>query len=134
MNIEQKTVKAELRPGTKDTLAIRFEIRGNARFLSHLETIRVFKRALVRAGVKVCYSEGFNPHPKLSLPFPRSVGLESDDELACVLVPTASAVDSARDRAEQIKNSLGKELPDGCELISVRIVRGRVSFFHPILR
>ena len=54
------------------------------RFLSHAETIRVFQRACVRAGVQIAYSQGFNPHQKMSLVPPRSVGVESNDDLLCL--------------------------------------------------
>ena len=63
------------------SVIVKFGIKGNLRFLSHAETIRLFERACVRAGIKLVYSQGFNPHPKLSLPLPRTVGVESDDDL-----------------------------------------------------
>ena len=44
----------------------------------------MFDRALVRAQIKLKYSEGFNPRPKLSLPLPRSVGVAAEDDLFCV--------------------------------------------------
>ena len=61
----------------------RYKIHGNARFLSHQETMRVIARAIIRSGIALIYSQGYNPHPKLSLPLPRNVGLASDDELFC---------------------------------------------------
>jgi len=61
--------------------AVWFRIGGLLRFLSHAETLRVCQRACARAGVPVKHTMGFNPHPRLSLPLPRSVGVESDDEL-----------------------------------------------------
>ena len=67
-------------------LAIRFKVEGTLRFLSHAETVRLLERACVRAGLRLRYSEGFNPHPKLSLPLPRPVGVESDEELLCLWV------------------------------------------------
>jgi radical SAM-linked protein len=94
---------------------IKFKIRGNLRFLSHAEMLKVFQRACVRAGIKLAYSEGFNPRPKLSLPLPRSVGIETDDDLLCVRVETsASSFDS-----KQFKDRLSSQLPEGCELLTV---------------
>ena len=60
---------------------IKFSVRGSLRFLSHAETLRVFQRACVRAGIEIQYTEGFNPRPKLSLGLPRTVGVESEDDL-----------------------------------------------------
>jgi radical SAM-linked protein len=42
--------------------------------------IRMFSRALARAELPIRYSEGFNPHPRISLPLPRPVGIASDAE------------------------------------------------------
>ena len=67
-------------------LVIKFKIGGNLRFLSHAQTLMVFRRACIRAGIKIQYSQGFNPRPRLSLPLPRPVGVASDDELLCLRV------------------------------------------------
>ena len=96
-------------------LAVKFRIRGVFRFLSHAETLRLFQRACLRAGIKISYSHGFNPRPKLSLPLPRSVGVESDDELLSIRLDIgASLVDT-----EALKSKLAEQLPEGMELISV---------------
>ena len=99
------------------------------RFLSHAETMRLFQRACVRAGVKVAYSQGYNPHQRMSLVLPRSVGVESDDELLCLwLAEGQTGID-----AEALKSALPSaeasarprhlaSLPnggDGIEIVSV---------------
>jgi radical SAM-linked protein len=53
---------------------------GRARFLSHLNTMRVFQQALTRAGLPLRYTEGFNPHIVLSIALPLGVGVESITE------------------------------------------------------
>ena len=109
-------------------LVIKFKVAGNLRFLSHAETLRVFQRACVRAGIRIQYSQGFNPRPKLSLPLPRSVGVESDDELLCLRV----AVDPDELRAtsynSRINDELSAQLPEGCELLSVSVSQAGRSF------
>lgn len=102
-------------------LSVRFKIGGSLRFLSHAEMLRVFQRACVRAGIRVRHSEGFNPRPKLSLPLPRPVGVESDDELLCLHV--IDEADEAR-----IHSDLAVQLPEGCELLSVNIATPGISF------
>lgn len=102
--------------------------------MSHAETVRMFQRASVRAGINLQYSQGFNPHPRLSLPLPRSVGLESDDEL----LTAAVKVDRNDDRkdsnlpeqidVEKIKNAISVQLPTGCEVLSVAVAEGGRSF------
>jgi radical SAM family uncharacterized protein/radical SAM-linked protein len=51
--------------------------QGDIRFLSHLEVIQVFFQAFRRAGVKMHYTQGFNPVPKASFSPALPVGTES---------------------------------------------------------
>lgn len=48
---------------------------GKASFHSHLETVRIFKRALRRSGLDVRFTSGFNPHIRFSTPNALPVGL-----------------------------------------------------------
>ncbi len=50
------------------------------RFCSHRDMIRLFSRAMARAGIPVRFSEGFNPHPKFSLMPPRPVGVATEED------------------------------------------------------
>ncbi len=56
---------------------VRFTKLGKVRFLSHRDIARVWERALRRAGVRVAYSEGFSPRPRLSFGLALSTGYES---------------------------------------------------------
>ena len=51
--------------------------------------MRFWERTLRRAGVPLAYSEGFSPHPRLSLAAPLAVGVTSDAELMDVYLSTA---------------------------------------------
>jgi len=102
---------------------VKFEIRGNLKFLSHAETVKVLQRACARAGVEVQYSDGFNPRPRLSLPLPRPVGVESDDELL-VLVAGSSDDRTPEELSERVRAGLRDELPHGCSVICVGAARG----------
>ena len=101
---------------------------GNLRFLSHAETLNFFQRACVRAGIRIQYSQGFNPRPKLSLPLPRSVGVESDDELLCLRVAVDPDELRVTSHESRIKDELSSQLPGGCELLSVSVARAGRSF------
>ena len=107
-------------------LVIKFRLRGTLRFLSHAETLRVFQRACVRAGINIQYSQGFNPRPRMSLPLPRPVGVESDDELLCLRI--LNSAKDASDLCNIIKDKLSAQLPEGCELISVNTAQAGRSF------
>ncbi len=58
----------------------RFTKTGEAAFLSHLEIMGVLKRALSRSRVKIRFSEGYHPQPKLALGQPTPTGVESLSE------------------------------------------------------
>ncbi|MDF2677100.1 MAG: hypothetical protein K0Q97_1417 [Bacillota bacterium] len=53
---------------------------GNLKYISHLDVLRFIQRAVKRANIPACYSEGFNPHMKTSFGFPLSLGNESIGE------------------------------------------------------
>ena len=112
---------------------VKFNVRGNIRFLSHAETVRVFQRAFVRAGIKMVYSQGFNPHPRLSLPLPRSVGVEADGDLLCLLVqcekPDYSELETSSPifDVEGFKAALAGQLPEGFKLVSVSVAKAKTS-------
>jgi radical SAM-linked protein len=56
---------------------VRFTKLGKVRFLSHRDIARVWERSLRRAGIRVAYSEGFSPRPRLSFGLALSTGYES---------------------------------------------------------
>ena len=64
-----------------DKLRLRFEKTGRAVYISHLDLMATMQRAFSRAGLELKYSEGFNPHPLISILLPLSVGTASVCEL-----------------------------------------------------
>ena len=58
-----------------------FEKTGNARYISHLDLMRVFQRAFKRAGLPLTHTRGFNPRASVSIALPLSLGVESRCEL-----------------------------------------------------
>ncbi len=110
---------------SNEAILIKFKVRGNLRFLSHAEMLRVFQRACIRAGMKFQYSQGFNPRPKMSLPLPKPVGIEVEDDLLCLRVNRDRAI---TDYQSQVAGRLSPQLPEGCELLSVSAAGAKVSF------
>lgn len=58
-----------------------FSKSGRACYISHLDLMRTFQRAFLRAEVPIKNTEGFNPHAFVSIALPLSVGYSSDCEL-----------------------------------------------------
>jgi len=67
-------------------LRIRFCRGEEIKFISHLDLMRLWQRALLRAGISLAYSEGFSPHPRISLAVPLAVGVTSEAELMDIFV------------------------------------------------
>lgn len=61
-------------------IRIKFAKRGSLKFVGHLDTMRYFQKLIRRAGIDIAYSEGFNPHQKLSFAQPLGVGMLSEGE------------------------------------------------------
>ncbi|MDR3206846.1 MAG: TIGR03936 family radical SAM-associated protein, partial [Oscillospiraceae bacterium] len=61
---------------------ISFAKTGRARYISHLDLMRTLQRSFARAGLPLGYTEGFNPHPYLSVARPLPVGVAGLGELA----------------------------------------------------
>src|SRR5438105_3409937 len=74
--------------------------------------MRFWERALRRAEVDVAYSEGFSPHPQISLAAPLPVGVTSRGELMDVFLATRST-------PEAFMRALAPQLPPGLTVDSV---------------
>jgi radical SAM-linked protein len=96
-------------------LAIQYAVEGDLRFISHHDSLRLFERALARAGISVRYSEGFNPKPRLRIALPRSVGVASKDELLLVELASEATPD-------EVLRSLKPEMPPSLELSTVELL------------
>ena len=75
----KKKVKTPLQVA-KAKVRMKYEKGWEVRFLSHLDLVRVFERALRRAELPISYSHGFHPHPKIAFGPPLSVGMTSRAE------------------------------------------------------
>lgn len=67
-------------------MRLRLSKEGDARFVGHLDMMRLLERALRRARLPVAYSKGFNPHPRISLASALPLGVSSRAEYADVIL------------------------------------------------
>jgi radical SAM-linked protein len=91
---------------------IGFSKLGKARYLSHLETVRLFSRAFRRAGLKMVYSKGYHPMPKISFYSALPVGMESLDESLEIRLHETQPLPMIRER-------LNHQLPSGIRITTV---------------
>ena len=95
-----------------DKLRLRFEKTGRAVYISHLDLMRTMQRAFQRAGYSLKYSEGFNPHPQLSILLPLGVGCASVCELMDFRLREETGLAALPGR-------LGAALPEGIRALEV---------------
>ena len=93
-----------------------FKKKGRMRFVSHLDMQRFLMRALNRTCLPIAFSQGFNPHPVMSLASALAMGYESDYEVFEIKIngnniPKETALKTMRDA-----------LPEEMEIIDVRYV------------
>lgn len=62
-------------------LRLLFIKEAQASYISHLDLMRTFQRVFPRAGLSLKHSNGFHPHPIISIVLPLPVGQESDCEI-----------------------------------------------------
>lgn len=96
---------------------LRFAVRGRARYVAHLDTVEVLRRAVRRAGARLALSGSMRPKPLLSVALPRSVGVESRSELCEFTL--------AAEPAEDFVARLQDALPAGFMLLEVSPYRHR---------
>lgn len=96
-------------------MRLRFGKTGVMRYLSHLELITVFTRAVSRGGVPIMFSLGFHPHPRFSFGTATSVGVESQAEYMDMFVASGIA-------AGEVQNRLNGVLPEGLRILDAEEV------------
>lgn len=65
---------------TPINLRVKFKKTGRLQYISHLDLVRTMNKIIVRAGLPLWYTEGFNPKPKMVFAAPLSIGTESMTE------------------------------------------------------
>lgn len=93
-------------------LRVTFGIGQHVKYISHLDLMRAWERALRRARVGVAYSEGFNPRPKLVFAAALPVGFTASAEVVDMLLE--QPIDLQR-----FAVAVEAQLPVGLELVSV---------------
>lgn len=96
-------------------LRLTFSRRSGLKWLSHLDMMRLWERALRRAEVSLAFSQGYTPHPRIAMALPLPVGVEGEAELMDIylVAPLSPLV---------ILQRTSPQLPDGVALHGVEEV------------
>jgi len=92
-----------------------FSKGGRLRFVGHLDMMRTMQRAMTRAGIRLSYSQGFNPHPHMSFASPLALGASGENEIMEIRIENEMS-----DR--EIFDNLARELPQGLHVKAVRTI------------
>jgi radical SAM-linked protein len=91
-------------------IRLKFTKGNEVKYISHLDLMRVFQRAIRRTGIPISYSCGFNPHQEISFGAPLSLGVTSNAEY--VDFKLAEIMD-----VQEIKKRLNNSLPEGIRIL-----------------
>ena len=108
-------------------LRVRFGRGPEAKFISHLDVMRFWERAFRRARIPLAYSEGFSPHPRISLAAPLPVGVTSEAELMDVMV-------SRWVSPQWFTDAVNQQLTPGFEILGVFSISPTISSLQSRLR
>lgn len=90
------------------TMRIKFIKVGDMIYISHLDVQRLLQRAFRRANVELAFSQGFNPHPKMSYGNALALGVESYGEYVDIEIKDDIG-------SQELMDIINKQLPDGMQ-------------------
>jgi len=93
-------------------IRVTFSRGEEVKYLSHLDLMRLWERALRRADIPLAYSQGFSPHPRISIAAPLPIGVTSSSELMDILF-------NKRFSPYYFIKAVGEQLPRGIGLVGV---------------
>jgi radical SAM-linked protein len=108
-------------------LRIKFRRGDELKFISHLDLMRLLIRALRRAQIPLAYSEGFSPHPRISLAAPLSVGLTGEAEFMDMTLERAVS-------PHWFMSAVNQQLPQGVEILEVSSIAPSVPSLQSQVR
>lgn len=88
------------------------------KFISHLDFVRCFHRAVRRSGLNFVFSQGFNPHPVMTIALPLPVGMTSE----CDYMKVGFVTDLSE---QEIKDELNRSMPPGFTVYDVHRLRAK---------
>jgi radical SAM-linked protein len=106
-------------------IRVRFSRGESVKFISHLDLMKVFERAIRRSGLPIAYSKGFNPHPQMVFGLPLSVGMTSDCEYADFEMVNETT-------PEEFMQKLNASLPEGIRVTAAAVNNSKKNIMASI--
>jgi len=108
-------------------LRLRFGRGPELKYITHLDLMRLWERALRRASVPVVYSQGFNPRPLLSIAAPLPVGVTSGGELMDIFL-------ERRISSSAFIKAVSHQLPCGIEISEIKEIWPKLPSLQSLVR
>ncbi len=106
-------------------LRFRFSRGPELKYIAHLDMLRLFERAIKRAGLPVAYTQGFNPRQKLVFGLPIAVGLTSSSEYADIEFDQDISTDD-------YIQGLNAHLPEGVRVMEATAFSGKDNIMNQV--
>jgi len=104
-------------------IRVKFTRDESVKFISHLDMMKTFERALRRSGLPVAYTRGFNPHPQMVFGLPLSVGVTSESEYADFEL--AEGIEEKDLKPGDFASKMNEALPAGIRILEAARLTGR---------
>lgn len=96
------------------------------KFISHLDLMKVFERAIRRARIPIAYSQGFNPHPSMVFGLPLGVGVTSEAEYGDFEITDDQL------SINEFVERLNAQLPRGLEILSAKYRKSKENIMATV--
>lgn len=103
-----------------------YSVLGPVKFLSHLDLLKYFCKAVKRASIPIAYSEGFNPHPRIAFGPPRGVAIAGLNEYCDIKLKTPMT-------AAEFTEKFNAALPKGIEITGAREIIGKAKPLQAVI-
>jgi radical SAM-linked protein len=107
-------------------IRIQFSWGEELKFLSHLDLMRLLERSVRRANLPIGFSDGFNPHMKISMGIPLSVGMTSQGEFTDLFFEQWININ-------HLKNKLNEVMPEGIKVLEVKLIHPQAPSLTSII-
>ncbi|MBU0494918.1 MAG: TIGR03936 family radical SAM-associated protein [Chloroflexi bacterium] len=108
-------------------LRVTYARREAVMYISHLDTMRLWERALRRGNIPLAYSQGFRPKPRIAIGAPLPVGYLSEGELMDLYL-------SRRLTPYAFMRQMDPVLPAGVQLVGVEEINPRLPSLQSQIR
>lgn len=108
-------------------LRVTYSREDEVKYLSHLDMMRLWERALRRGEIPLAYSQGYKPKPKIAIGAPLPVGYLSEGELVDLIL-------NQRMTPHAFMRQMDQALPVGVRVVGVEEINPRLPSLQSQIR